>query len=229
MIKNLLKQIDEFLAVIKEAEKDQADVLAKISKPYRKSACNLVHYRAFRKIDLREFQKSMRQLGLSRFANAEGHIKASLLNIRLILQALIKDDGKKMLKSGLSIKSALRLLTSHTKQLLGYRSPGRRVRIMVTQPSEAAKDYQLVEQMVKKGMNVVRVNCAHDTPEAWLAIIKNAQKAAKACGRNVKIAMDLAGPKIRTGAILPGPEVRKFKPAKNELGKVTQPAMILLV
>lgn len=228
-IKNLLEQIDEFLEAIKEAEKDQSDVLAKIAKPYRKSARNLVYYRAFRKIDLRDFQKSMRQLGLSRFANAEGHIKASLLNTRLILQALINDDGKKMLKSGLSIKSARRLLTSHTKQLLGYRSPGRRVRIMVTQPSEAAKDYQLVEQMVKKGMNVVRVNCAHDTPEAWLAIIKNAQQAAKTCGRNVKIAMDLAGPKIRTGAIVPGPQVRKFKPLKNDLGEITQATSVLLV
>jgi pyruvate kinase len=228
-IEKLLQQIDAFLLAIKEAEEDQSDTLAKIAKPYRKSARNLVHYRAFRKIDLRDFQKSMRQLGLSRFANAEGHIKASLLNTRLILQALINDDGKRMLKSGLSIKTSRRLLASHTKQLLGYRSPGRRVRIMVTQPSTAAENYELVEQMVKRGMNVVRVNCAHDTPEVWLSIINNAQRAAKACGRKVKIAMDLAGPKIRTGAIVPGPEVRKFKPAKNELGQVTQPAIVVLV
>jgi pyruvate kinase len=228
-MKKLLQQIDEFLVAIKAAEKEQSDVLAKIAKPYRKSARNLVHYRAFRKIDLRDFQKSMRQLGLSRFANAEGHIKASLLNTRLILQALINDDGKRMLKSGLSIKTARRLLASHTKDLLGYRSPGRRVRIMVTQPSTAANNYELVAQMVQKGMNVVRVNCAHDTPEIWLSIIENAHRAAKASGRKVKIAMDLAGPKIRTGAIVPGPEVRKFKPTKNELGQVAQSATILLV
>lgn len=228
-IKKLLQQIDEFLGAIKEAEKDQADVLAKVAKPYRKSARNLVHYRAFRKIDLRDFQKSMRQLGLSRFANAEGHIKASLLNTRLILQALLKDDGKQILRSGLSIKTARHLLASHTKQLLGYRSPGRRVRIMVTQPGEAANNYPLVQQMVERGMNIVRVNCAHDHEATWLAIIENAQQAAKAAGRKVKIAMDLAGPKIRTGAVLPGPEVRKFKPVKNELGQVTHSAIILLV
>lgn len=228
-LKSLLEQIDEFLLAIKEAEKHQSDSLEKVAKPYRKSARNLVHYRAFRTFDLRDFQKSMRDLGLSRFANAEGHIRASLLNTRLVLQALIKDDGKKMLKSGLSIKRSRRLLASHTKQLLGYRSPGRRVRIMVTQPSEAANNYELVEQLVKKGMNVVRVNCAHDTPEVWWAIIENAQRAAKASGRKVKIAMDLAGPKIRTGAITQGPEVRKFKPLRNELGQIIQPAIILLV
>ncbi|WP_367389961.1 pyruvate kinase [Lewinella sp. LCG006] len=228
-IKNLLVQIDGFLVAIKEAENSQTDSLAKIAKPYRKSARNLVYYRALRKFDLRDFQKSMRQLGLSRFANAEGHIKASLLNTRLILQALIKDEGKKMLKSGLSIKSARRLLVSHTKDLLGYRSPGRRVRIMVTQPSEAANNYELVEQMVRKGMNVARINCAHDTPDIWLSIIKNIQVAAKASGRNVKIAMDLAGPKIRTGAIQPGPQVRKFKPLKNDLGEIIQAASVLLV
>jgi pyruvate kinase len=45
----------------------------------------------------------------------------------------------------------------------------------------------------------------------------------------VKVAMDLAGPKIRTGKITPGPQVRKFSPKRNELGAILKPAIITMV
>ena len=203
--------------------------LDKVHQEYAGSARNLIHYRAFRKFDLRSTQKKLRNLGLTRFANAEGHILASLSNTLFILKKLIESEKGQGKQPKLSIKKGKRLLTKNTKALLGYRSKGRRVRIMVTQPTASAYDYQMVLAMVEHGMNCARINCAHDTPEIWKMIIDNVRKAASAAGRNVKIAMDLAGPKIRTGRITPGPRIRKFTPEKDVTGNIIQPAEILLV
>lgn len=228
-INPILEQIDQTLAALEQAEKDAQYWLEKVHPDYRKSARNLVHYRALRSFDLRTTQIQLRNLGMSRFANAQGHVKASLLNTKFILQGLLGQRPKKNQKSGLSIKKSKRFLINHTKELLGYRSKGRRVRIMVTQPTQAARDYQMVYDMVKNGMNCARINCAHDNPEVWERIIANVKKAAKALGRNVKITMDLAGPKIRTGAIVPGPKVRKFTPDRDGMGIVIHPALIIFV
>ena len=79
---------------------------------------------------------------------------------------------------------------------------------MVTQPTEAATNYDLVLRMVKNGMDCARVNCAHDGPEVWKAIIKNVRKAAAECSATVKVAMDLAGAKVRTGKIDLGTQIK---------------------
>src|SRR5262249_16039398 len=43
-----------------------------------------------------------------------------------------------------------------------------------------------------------------------------------------RILMDLAGPKLRTGELEPGPRVVKVKPARDCCGRVTAPARIWL-
>ena len=201
------------------------DAIEQVAPVYRKSARNLVHYHALRSHDLRSIQIKLRNLGISRLANSQGHVKASLLKIQLLLRSLLGKSSSTT-KSGLSIKTARGLLAQHTKQLLGYRSKNRRVRIMVTQPTEAADNYQMVLDMVRNGMNCARINCAHDHPEIWEKIILNVKKASKTLGRKVKITMDLAGPKIRTGKIVPGAKVKKFSPTRDELGRVITPAII---
>ena len=209
-VTEIAKELDTVVEAILLEEEQHKDILSNIHEEYVKSAQNLVHYTAFRKFDLRSTQKKLRNLGLTRFANSEGHILASLTNTRFILSHLVDKDYGKEVKPSLSIKKGRRLLTKNTKSLLGYHSKGRRVRIMVTQPTHSAYDYQMVREMVQHGMNCARINCAHDTPEVWKMIIDNVRKAAKSTGRNVKIAMDLAGPKIRTGAIIPGPKNQKI-------------------
>ena len=228
-IQETIADLHRVIAVLLEAENQYQGVLDCVHKEYVRSAENLVHYRTFREFDLRSTQKKLRNLGLTRFANAEGHILASLTNTLFILKKLIESEEGQGIQPKLSIKKGKRLLTKNTKALLGYRSKGRRVRIMVTQPTASAYDYQMVLAMVKHGMNCARINCAHDTPEIWKMIIDNVRKAASATGRSVKIAMDLAGPKIRTGPITPGPRIRKFTPEKDVTGNIIQPAEILLV
>ena len=228
-VKNLLSDLDQLIDQLDTFADLHGDAWQAVSTQHQKSSLNLVHYEGFRKTDLRVIQKKLRNLGLSRLANAEGHIMASILKIKFILLRLLGGDTSHLRKPVLSMKKGRRLLTRNTKELLGYRAKGRRVRIMVTQPTESAYNYALVLQMVKSGMNCARINCAHDSPEVWKKMILNLRKAAQATGKRVKIAMDLAGPKIRTGSIKPGPRIRKFTPQKDVTGSIINPAEILFV
>ncbi len=225
----LITQIEALITSLYDDEASYANLLEAIHPVYQKSARNLIHYNSIRKIDLRVLQKKLRHLGLSRLAKAEGHILSSLIKTRFILYKLLDEQPPTVLKSGLSIKNSKRLLNKHAKELLGYRSKGRRVRIMVTQPTQAAYDYDLVYEMVARGMNCARINCAHDDPEVWKRMIRHVKKASKAQGKRVKIAMDLAGPKIRTGQITPGPKIKKISPERDDSGRITDPAIVKLV
>ncbi|MCA8959930.1 MAG: pyruvate kinase, partial [Planctomycetes bacterium] len=127
------------------------------------------------------------------------------------------------------------LLRANTEALLGPSDPGRASRIMVTLPSEAADDLELVRSLFRAGMNAARINCAHDGPDAWSRMIDHLRIAATETGRSCKIQMDLAGPKLRSGpladrplrlhvgdtlllhrAIVPGRPAKKHKDGRTE-------------
>ncbi|WP_298898320.1 pyruvate kinase [uncultured Psychroserpens sp.] len=228
-IKKLITQIESLIELLMSEEQRYKDVFNSVHSHYSESTKNFIYYNSIRKVDLRSLQKKLQNLGLSRLAKAEGHIMSSLVKTRFILYKLLDELPPYAIKPGLSIKNGKRLLNKHSKELLGYRSKGRRVRIMVTQPTQAAYDYNMVHEMVGLGMNCARINCAHDDPEVWEKIINNIKKASKAHGKTIKIAMDLAGPKIRTGHITPGPKIKKFSPERDESGKIINPTIIELV
>ena len=85
-----------------------------------------------------------------------------------------------------------------------------------------------MRDLVRNGMDCMRINCAHDDPQAWLDMIRNLRKAQEETGRNCRILMDVAGPKLRTGPIEPGPSVIKCRPKRNVCGRVVTPARIWL-
>ena len=99
---------------------------------------------------------------------------------------------------------------------------------MVTMPSEAGTDYDLVRELLAQGMECMRINCAHDRPEVWSAMIHNLRRAEQETQRRCKVAMDLGGPKLRTGPMEPGPRVLKYRPKRDTSGHVTYPARIWL-
>ncbi len=117
------------------------------------------------------------------------------------------------------------LLQHNATELLGEQAEDRASRIMVTFPPEAATDPALVRKMVDAGMDIARINCAHDGPEEWAAMIAHLDDAA---GADALVAMDLAGPKLRTGPLAPGPEVLKARPHRDETGRVVDPAIVVL-
>ena len=124
------------------------------------------------------------------------------------------------------IQSSQRRLERHTTELLGLPTKGRVVRIMVTLPSEAARDFGMVRQLLISGMDIARINCAHDGPAEWEAMAAHVRRAAKSVDRQVRILMDLGGPKLRTGPIAPGPTVLKLRPRRDYLGRILAPAYV---
>lgn len=228
-VEDLISRLEVIVNHIHQRESLFLEQIKAVDPYYRESAVNLVHYDAFRQKDLRGIQKKLRNLALSRLANSGSHLEASLLNTIFILKHLIGESPEPRRRDRLSIKKGKKLLRSRTKHLLGKSSAKRRVQIMVTQPSEAALNYDMVYDMVEAGMDCARINCAHDDEEIWMQIITNVKRASKELNKKVKIAMDLAGPKIRTGAMTPGPPIRKFSPVRDEAGRIEKPAEIRFV
>jgi pyruvate kinase len=99
---------------------------------------------------------------------------------------------------------------------------------MVTMSREAANDYALVRDLLSRGMNCMRINCAHDTPEIWARMAAHLERARCELDLPGRIFMDLAGPKLRTGNIEPGPQVVVWHPRRDSFGRITDPARILL-
>lgn len=75
-------------------------------------------------------------------------------------------------------------------------------------------------------MDCARINCAHDDPDSWRAMIEHVRAAEKALGRECKVALDLAGPKLRTGPIATAPGVKKVRPTHDCYGQVISPAHV---
>jgi len=63
---------------------------------------------------------------------------------------------------------------------------------------------EMIHALAEVGVDVVRINMAHGTPEAHAEVIGWVREAATAMGKPMAILTDLAGPKIRIGA-LPAP------------------------
>jgi pyruvate kinase len=99
---------------------------------------------------------------------------------------------------------------------------------MVTMPSEAAENYLLVQNLLQQGMDCMRINCAHDDAAAWLRMIEHLRRAERSLGRPCRIVIDLAGPKLRTGPLEPGPSVVRIRPRRDVYGRVSSPARVWL-
>lgn len=231
---NDLRSILERLTALREdvlsTEENHQNLLHHISETYRDSARNLLHYLAFRKQDLRPLQYNLSCLGLSSLGRAESHVLEAVENVIKVLQRLLRlpTDAEFIGTNTLTQDKGNALLNEHTTALFGQVSSDRKVRIMVTMPSEAADDYLLIYNLVKQGMDCMRINCAHDEPVKWGQMIRHLQKAKEELGKPCKIIMDLAGPKLRTGPLQPGPAVTKIQPQRDELGRMILPARVWL-
>lgn len=193
-----------------------------VHSEHRASAANLIHYLALRRHDIRQLQTELATLGLSSLGRNEQHVMGGLdAVLRMLTQLVAPAEAPLDLPDGApAIGEGATLLEKNSEILLGPPPPGRNVRIMVTMPSEATTDYDLVRDLVLQGMDCMRINCAHDGPEAWSGMVRNLRRAVKETGRPCKISMDLAGPKLRTGPIEDGPAVLKYRPQRDDFGRV---------
>lgn len=76
----------------------------------------------------------------------------------------------------------------------------RRTKIVCT-IGPASESLPVLEQIIREGMNVARLNFSHGTHEEHGARIKAVREAAQQVGRTVAIMLDTKGPEIRTGLL----------------------------
>ncbi|MDX1812543.1 MAG: pyruvate kinase, partial [Gammaproteobacteria bacterium] len=201
---------------------------------YTPGAINLTQYLLLRQYDLRQLQLDLNELGLSSLGRGEENI---LDNLNKVIHLLENFSDLRAYQQSLNeeflisptINQSNESLVANTNKILGINTSKRQVRIMVTLPTEAATDYDLVHSLVKSGMNCARINCAHDSKQEWLAMIHHIRRAENATGKRCRVMMDIAGQKIRTGNIAPGLAVQHLKTRKNETGEVIAPANILIL
>ncbi len=225
--------LNEQLGIItgraEELESRFADALAQVHPNFEESARNLVHYVALRHVDIRDIQEQLSFLGLSSLGRAEKNVMSSIRMVRNALQKISTGEDYDTEQGHRSLEQSAHRLQTHIDDILGSEADGRDVRIMVTLPEEAAQEYELVRDLIKSGMNIARINCAHDSEPVWLGMIENIHRAKKETGRSCRILMDLAGPKIRTGDLQPSRGVLRIRPKRNSQGRMISPRRVAFV
>ncbi len=79
----------------------------------------------------------------------------------------------------------------------------RRIKILAT-IGPASNDEKTLEQLVRAGADVFRINMSHASHEVLAASVKLIRKVEKSVGHPIGILVDLQGPKLRVGKFLNG-------------------------
>lgn len=72
----------------------------------------------------------------------------------------------------------------------------------------------MLEALIKAGMDVARINCSHANHDSIASLVVDIREISQRLDKSVGILLDLAGPKIRTGALAGGNAV-ELKEGKN--------------
>lgn len=228
---SLLEPLHDLVSGALNLEKSFVRELAEVHPDRVNSARNLIHYLSLRQTDIRPLQESLGRLGLSSLGRLESHVLASLL---AVTRALTRLCGRRWRDSPLLARVPVNLdddtadlLQERANELMGPLER-RSVRIMVTMPSEAATNARLVHDLVAAGMDIMRINCAHDGPQQWQAMIENLSRAEVALGKKCRVYADLSGPKMRTGSLRPVGRIATIRIRRDERGKMIEPARVWL-
>lgn len=219
----LLSELDDLRQDLLKLENSSDAVLNAVHPHHRDSAANLIHYLGLRRKDIRPLQHRLSHLGLSSLGRTESHVLPTLNAMTTLLRHVM---GKSEKPAAQHLPDGKSLLEDNTNRLLGKPPAERRVRVMVTLNGEDAHDYPVLKKMLNHGMDCARINCAHDHPEIWKAMVENIRRAQRETGKHCRILMDLCGPKLRTGPVGAGPAAQKWRPERDIYGNVIVPAVI---
>ena len=234
ILSSLRAELAQLRAELLAAEPRSAAELSQIHSDYRPSALNLVQYLVTRQVDLRPLQLELGRHGLSSLGRIEGHVRDAFdqviarLDDALFAGADLPAQESEPPAPALGSVEGDRLLHRHTRDLFGQRPSNRHVYAMVTAPDAVEVDAAWVGRLLDAGMNVLRVNGAHEDAPQWQHIVQTARAAAAARNASLKVLVDLPGPKLRTVAPWPGPEIERWRPERDVLGRVTEPVRIIL-
>ena len=173
----LLGQLDDLLERLGAAESTWCDWVVAVDPAYRASARNIVHYWA---------------IGRQTSANCRAGWLYSGCRRWVAVNPTSRTRASRPFRGGgnpgghvASTRAARgrrgggsRAVAAPDRRPTRTSTGDRETRIMVTLPSEAATNEDLVRGLVQRGMNVARINCAHDDPTAWRAMAEHVRHAS---------------------------------------------------
>jgi pyruvate kinase len=206
-----------------EAGRRRAQIDSALPK-HRASALNLAHYVGLRRGDLRRLQLDLAGIGLSSLGRCEGHVADTLERIARWLGAAASEAA-----AALDAHRAEEILHENTRALFGPRPRDRHVYVMVTAPEAAAVTTSWVDAVLEAGADVLRINSAHESPAEWEGAIGLIRHRAAALRREVRVFVDLPGPKLRGEIRRTDPGVLHLPRAKDRLGRTIAKTSIELL
>ncbi|CAK7324136.1 unnamed protein product [Dovyalis caffra] len=226
------------------SEQWNASRLKLCHRSYLVSATNLIHYLALRCLDIWQLKEDLTLVGLMNLENINSHVLPSLnASIRLLENLKSNSLNPKDCSSAgiftqkrldqqkdgkFAIQTMRKKASSNSEFLLGCLRDDRTTHIMVTVGQEATVNETFIADLIKAGTSIIRINCARGNPSIWSEIIKRVKESSQMLEKPCRILMDLAGPKLRTGKLKPGPSVIKISPKKSASGNVVFPAQVWL-
>ncbi len=202
-MKNNIKDIYGKLIILKE-KLLQRRLPAPDTCLYPMSYSNMQDFLTLKKDDLRNLQVELMMHGLSSLSRSHMHLLYTIERELEVLGCLLgKEDSAK--------HDALSPVDAHLHiEARGafIKSQKEKNAVMLTLPGNAAEDTNFRKVLHKESITAVRINTAHDRPEIWKKMAQMIhdinQQYREDCP--LKIYVDLAGPKIRTGDIKKGIE-----------------------
>jgi pyruvate kinase len=209
--KDLMRETLDILTALRSALLDARDGMSPEHPRYR-SLLNLRQYLILRSKDWTQLQEKLFLLSLSSLGRSYAHVAASVdtlydqLSSSLGLGEISAEEMASFRHLG--IAEAQETIAANSRALFGGKIPAdtseQTTAVMVTLPSDAAQNGgALIRGLADAGVNVFRINTAHDDPAVWQAMadVVLALNAKRATEQRLRIFVDLAGPKIRTGRI----------------------------
>ncbi|CAH1439052.1 unnamed protein product [Lactuca virosa] len=184
------------------------------------SAANLIHYLALKSLDVDQLKDEVSSVGLLNLETINPYVIAGIQ-----LLENLKSKSSENFNNQLTASMMRKRVNSNRDFLMGP-VEDKRSHIMVTVGEEAITNETFINDILKAGTTVVRINCAHGDPSVWSETIRRVKINSQMLEKPCRILMDLAGPKLRTGRMKSGPCVMKISPKKNASGNVINAAQV---
>lgn len=179
------------------------------NKEFLDSALNLCFYLSLRSRDITDLQKDLSLLGLSSLGRLESRTMETLDAVICTLGKIANQDVDiYCYPPRQDFVNGKEQLERNAERLFGEFPLHRNTMIMVTLSNQMK--YEDIEDLIKRGMNVARINCAHDNSELWIKLANHVRKAEKKLNKSCKIMTDIAGPKVRIKWILSSKDKNKL-------------------
>lgn len=170
---------------------------------HRHSLFNMQDYLSLKKHDLRELQEMLSMLGLSSLGKSHFHLMYTI-DRQLALLALLRKESFDAFSEAVGYDEAYALMRRRAAFLKPRSSEDSfSPSVMITLPSDAAQNTEFIANLSGGHIDICRINTAHDDVEVWQEMADMIAELNRTSRKEnpIKIYVDLAGPKFRTGPI----------------------------